>query len=150
MGFSKEDLLNRTNPCYVYKTCSTKFYSSLLYTWFNFTNVEPCNSSEVLKQNIWKDVSICIGNDIIYKSYKDWVNAGITSIKDIFNVMNCSFMKREELERIYNINISIMKYNQIISAIPRKWKRQFYRHHCSLILIQVIKFHINVSAIYEQ
>ena len=129
MGFSKKDLLNRTNPCYVYKTCSTKFYSSLLYTWFNFTNVEPCNSSEVLKQNIWKNVSICIGNDIIYKSYKDWVNAGITSIKDIFNVMNCSFMKREELERIYNINISIMKYNQIISAIPRKWKRQFYRHH---------------------
>ena len=32
-------------------------------------------------------------------------------------------MKREELERMYNINISIMKYNQIISAIPREWKR---------------------------
>ena len=94
-----------------------------LYTWFNFTNIEPCNNSEVLQQNIWKNVSICIGNDTIYKNYKDWVNAGITSIKDIFNVANCSFMKREELERIYNINIAIMKYNQMISAIPRKWKR---------------------------
>ena len=123
MGFSKDDLLNRTNPCCVYKTCSTKFYSSLLYTWFNFTNVEPCNSSEVLQQNICKNVSICIGNDIIYKNYKDWVNAGITSMKDIFDTTNCSFMKREELERMYNINISIMKYNQIISAIPREWKR---------------------------
>ena len=28
MGFSKEDLLYRSNPCYVYKTCSTKFYLS--------------------------------------------------------------------------------------------------------------------------
>ena len=98
MGFSKEDLFNRTNPCYVYKTCSTKFYSSLLYTWFNFINVEPCNSSEVLQQNIWKNVSICIGNDIIYKNYKDLVNAGITSIKDIFNVTNCSFMKEKSLK----------------------------------------------------
>ena len=88
----------------------------------NFTNIEPCNSSKVLQQNIWKNSSICIGNDVIYKNYKDWVNAGITSIKDIFNSTNCSFMKREELERIYNINISVMKYNQIISAIPRKWK----------------------------
>ena len=32
-------------------------------------------------------------------------------------------MKIEEVERIYNINIAIMKHNQIISAIPRKWKR---------------------------
>ena len=32
-------------------------------------------------------------------------------------------MKREELERICDINIYVMKYNQIISAIPRKWKR---------------------------
>ena len=68
-------------------------------------------------------MSICIGNDIIYKNYKDWVNAGITSIKDIFDIKNCSFMNREELERMYNINITIMKYNQIISASPRKWKR---------------------------
>ena len=36
--------------------------------------------------------------------------------------MNFSFMEREALERIYNINISVMKYNQIITAIPRKWK----------------------------
>ena len=116
MGISKEDLLNRINPC-------NAIYSSLLYTWFNFTNAEPCNSSEVLQQNIWKNTSIRIDNDIIYTSYKDWVNAGITSITDIFNVTNCSFMKRKELERIYNINISVMKYNQIISAITRKWKR---------------------------
>ena len=94
-------------------------------------------------------MSICIGNDIIYKNYKDWVNAGITSIKDIFDIKNCSFMNREELERMYNINISIMKYNQIISAIPRSG-RDFYRHHCSLMLVQEIEFHINVSVIYKQ
>ena len=70
-----------------------------------------------------ENVLICIGNDIIYKNYKDWLNAGITSIKDIFNVTNCSCMKREGRERLYNINIYVMKYNQIIyAAILRKWK----------------------------
>ena len=102
---------------------------------FKFTNVEPCNSSEFLQQN----------NDIIYKN---WVNAGITSIKYIFNLMNCSFIQREELERIYNINISVMKYNQLISAIQKKNGRHFYRHQCSLIFVQVIKIHINDSVIY--
>ena len=35
-------------------------------------------------------------------------------------------MTKKQIENKYNINVSIMDLNSIISAIPRNWKKQIY------------------------
>ena len=53
---------------------------------------------------------------------KEWENKGISILKDILND-NGSFKTCNNLQLEYNLNIDTMKYNSLITAIPKKWTK---------------------------
>ena len=96
------------------------FYKQVLETWFDFVSVEPTSKKEVLDECLYNNVFLLIDNKPINNAYHDWFRAGILYVKDLFNQFN--YLKsKENLEIQYGINIPVMKYNMLVSTIPKKW-----------------------------
>ena len=133
-GIQESDLTNKLKVCFLIKH-SSQFYSQILDFWYNFYSVEPQNYREILSEQIWKNHFIQINSRPISKDYVSWRNAGILHINDLLN--GNLFLSKNELSLKYNLNISDMEYNCLISAIPKKWKKVIARRlHLEAIIIK--------------
>jgi hypothetical protein len=99
-------------------------WDEILKEWCEENYQEVNNIDEIMQQCIWFNSHIKIQKKVVL--WKKWEKHGIKWIADLLeedNDGNLSFLSREEMEECYDIKISHMDYNSILSAIPREWKR---------------------------
>jgi len=119
-GLSETDLTSKLSIDYIDPKCGD-FYTQILKYWFTFYSVEPVKKEEILNEKLFKNSFIKINNTYVHKEYKDWQIAGLTHVKYIYN--NNIILTKEQLEERYHIHIPDMKYNSLISALPKNWKK---------------------------
>jgi hypothetical protein len=120
---SPEELSLKLTPTFL-PPCSTLFYQQILDIWYNVYNVEPKDVGEILKERIWRNSRILIGGVLVQYGYRAWENSGIKRIQDLVNVQNGRILTPQEIQDKYLIVVEIMKYNCIVSAIPKQWKKR--------------------------
>ena len=97
------------------------FYKQIFEYWFELYSVHPVSTNDILNEKIWNNKYILINEKPI--CYKTWQQQGITIINHIVTE-NGDFYDRDELARIYNIQVDIMAYNSLKSSIPQLWRKQ--------------------------
>ena len=80
MGLSREQLFYKIMFNNVKLKPQTSFYSNLLSIWFNFVTVEPMTFKELLKENLFQNDLIAIGDRAIDAEYSDWQHRGIAKV----------------------------------------------------------------------
>ena len=80
----------------------------------------PQTKEQILEEIIWNNRFILIEGLSVY--YREWHNAGITRVKDIFN--KNKFLAPDVLSNKFALKSSnFLKYLALCSAIPRDWIR---------------------------
>jgi hypothetical protein len=75
---------------------------------------------QVLRETIWNSSYIKADNKTIY--YKNWVQKGITFLKDLINQRG-QIMDKEEFLAHTGIKLRPLQYESVIAAIPKVWKK---------------------------
>ena len=99
------------------------FYKQLFEAWNKIKECPEDDPFKVRREVLWFNKLITTGGKkgkLI--CYKDWYKSGIVFIHDIVNE-DGNIKSIEELETEFNIQISPMDYNSLITSIPVKWKR---------------------------
>ena len=96
----------------------TKFYEQVLKSWYELFNYIPNSPNEILNEYVLHNKSIKIGGKVIDKKYINSPNLKIIDITE-----KNGFKTLIQLNSTLENNITQMKYNSIISAIPVLWKR---------------------------
>lgn len=85
--------------------------------WYSLYITEPENDSEILQEQLYNNSFILIGNTPIKEGYENWKQHNICHIKDLIKLQTGTIYDPKELGEVYAIQIDIMKYNSLISAI---------------------------------
>ena len=99
--------------------CKSAFWTDVLKTWAEYNFVNPQCPEEVGNQILWYNSLIRVAESFVF--YKEWYEKGIIYVKDL--VRNDKIVSLEQLCYLYDESFSAMKYNCLISATPRVWKR---------------------------
>ena len=95
------------------------FYKQLLQYWFDFYATKPEGVTEILSECIWYNKYITVDNAPIF--YKNAYANGLKYINDVLDDTG-KVLSRNNLNEKFDIDLSIMSYNSLYSAIPRLWK----------------------------
>ena len=96
------------------------FYKDTLLIWQTLNQHTPQTKEQILEEIIWNNRFIKIEGLSVY--YREWHNAGITRVKDIFN--KNKFLAPDVLSNKFSLKSSnFLKYLALCSAIPRDWIR---------------------------
>ena len=104
-------------------------WDSILSAWCSYNYREPITVEEILNQPLWYNSHIRRQNKpfVIRALY----NRGLVYIKDIVNVEQGQIMSFSEVTVLSgHLQLNIF-YNQLLSAIPQKWK-QTLRQSCHI------------------
>jgi hypothetical protein len=104
-------------------------WDEILQEWCkeNFTTVS--NLDEIMQQCLWYNSYIKVQNKVLL--WKNWDEHGIRWIADLLieeQDGSLRILNREELEEYYDLKIPHMKYNSLLTAIPRVWKQKIRRN----------------------
>ena len=97
------------------------FYLQLFHYWYELHSRPPENAHNMLDEYIWYNKRILISNKPIY--YDQWYKKGIKRVNNVMK-LNGTFYTPNELSVRHGINIDLMMYNSVISAIPKEWKKE--------------------------
>ena len=100
------------------------FYKQILEYWFNFIDIEPDKTS-IFEESLWFNKYVTVNRRPLYqefKNYKNFIQARLAKIKHLIKNVDNKILKREELEEVYNVPISQLSYDSLVSSIPLKWK----------------------------
>jgi hypothetical protein len=123
LGENVSDLLmyNLDEKALRNKNLGDSFYNDMMPIWANIHYTTPLKSDDIAKQILVNNSNIKIGNNPI--SLKMWPYQNkVRFIKDLLN-QDREIAPKEYIETKYNIMIPTMRYNSIISAIPKGWKK---------------------------
>jgi hypothetical protein len=95
------------------------FYLQLFHFWYELHSRPPEDAKKMLDEYIWYNKRILIDNKPIY--YAHWYEQGIKKVYDIIK-LDGTFYSLNELSIRHRVDIDLMKYNSVISAIPKEWK----------------------------
>ena len=99
------------------------FWFEVLSIWcsFNYWSAElTYNTNKILNTNIWYNSDIRINKKPVF--WKIWYEAGIHSIKHLFNVRNMAFYSWEEFGKLYAIKGNYLHLYSIVAARPKVWR----------------------------
>ena len=91
-----------------------------MQTWAEIHYHEPLNSEDACQQILWFNSAIKIGNKFLKNNLME--QKGLVFIKDLLD-NHGKIANRTYIQEKYNTEISIMYYNSMVSAIPKKWKK---------------------------
>ena len=91
------------------------FYQQVFAAWIKFLKSPDDDSFNIRREIIWWNKNIQINKKEIL--YKEWLDSGIITLHDILQE-NGEFRSKQSLEQEFGIDIDIMKYNGLKSAIP--------------------------------
>ena len=103
------------------------FYKQILEYWFNSIDIEPDKTS-IFEESLWFNKYVTVNRRPLYqdfKNYKNFIQAGLAKIKHLIKNVDNKILKREELEEVYNVHISQLSYNSLVSSIPLKMEAYF-------------------------
>ena len=83
-----------------------------------YSSVQPKCLEELLEDIIWNNKYIVVNIEPI--CYKKWIDKGIVQIKDIISCEG-NILTMNEIRARYNLEVSLMEYNSLISAFPKVW-----------------------------
>lgn len=110
-----------------------EFQKQVVDMWYQTYSVAPCGQNQILRERLWMNCFILVNNKPLRGGYELWKDNGIIHIKDIVNEDLSCFLKPLELENKYSITVDLMRYNSLISAIPREWKTTVFLKEKSFI-----------------
>jgi len=93
------------------------FYKEALEAWQKLTVSTPESKEQILEEIIWNNRFITIDGSSVY--YKQWHEAGVTKIGDIFK--EDSFLTFNDFASTFQIKTNFLKYYGLCHAIPKKW-----------------------------
>jgi len=97
------------------------FYSDLLTVWRNANkHNSPENRAEVEAQLLNNNKHLLIGKKSVYIA--ELCDKHIDRLNQWLNHRG-EFFSYQEMRNRYNVSFDVLRYNQIISAIPQDWKR---------------------------
>ena len=117
-NFSKED-------CKIFAKDSL-FWKSVVQSWAQYNFDSPNTDTEVVNQILWYNSYIKIQGNLVF--WQDWFEKGVIYLKDI--IIEDKLMTKIQIETLYDLIIPVMRYNQIISAIPNEWKNMINSTAC--------------------
>jgi hypothetical protein len=103
-----------------FKSWMPMFYRQIFDAWEK-TKVAPVEDPfKIRREILWFNKNIKIkGKEICYRK---WYEKGIVMLHDLVNE-NGDFIDSQVLSNKYGIEIKVMDYNSLKSAIPQVWKR---------------------------
>ena len=102
------------------------FYAEMFSIWAKISYIEPVTINEILRQPIWDNDLILIGNKTV--RYKNWTQAGIQYIADLVD-NNGQLASINYLNNKYLTRIKQHEYNSITHCIPQIWKKNIKEAH---------------------
>ena len=117
-NINKEDLTHKFKVNYLTNT-NSRFSNQILQYWYSLYSVEPSDVPQILSERLWDNSFITIDNKPVPSSYISGLK--INQVKELYNFN--ILMNRDQLLDKYSINISIMKYNSLVAAIPKHWRQ---------------------------
>ena len=96
------------------------FYQEVLEAWQKLVLFSPVTKEQILDEIIWNNGFIRIDGFSVY--YKQWHEAGVTKISDIFR--GDSFLTFNEFLSKFQVKTNFLKYYGLCHAIPQKWINQ--------------------------
>ena len=107
------------------------FWKNILEIWSEFYT---CNDNpDPRSEPLWYNPNIKVGGKVIF--YKHWFNAGINCVNDLLDNEGVLYEHREFV-RNYNLNENFLRYNSVISAIPKIWKNIIINKEEKLALVE--------------
>jgi len=94
------------------------FWKDVLKCWCEYNYTQKNNSAG--NQIIWLNSRIRVDNKTLY--HAECIENQLHTLKDLYYETN--LLDRNIINMLYDVNLTIMEYNSIISAIPREWKFQ--------------------------
>jgi hypothetical protein len=109
----------------VHLNIKSEFWRHVITSWCSYNYIEKIQVEDLKQQIIWMNSQIRVAN----KPLKI-----ISLIHNQFSRMDQLYeqgllLDRNMLNLIYDIELSVMQYNSIISAIPRLWHRYMREEH---------------------
>ncbi len=107
------------------KTKFNLFWQDVITAWCSFHATDHATPENIMAQPIWLNKNIKIDSKPIF--YKRWTQKGIFFINDLLNE-NGSFYSSRDIRQKYNLQINILEYLGLLSAIPQVWKNMIKNH----------------------
>ena len=109
----------------------TSFHKQILTAWYKATTLNPLTVNDIRDQFLLHNHHIKINNNIISESFFRSPALRNITIGDILS-NDGLILPIEVLNQSINSNIHLLKYNALISAIPKKWKETTRRNIINL------------------
>lgn len=97
------------------------FWRNIFEIWQELNTEIIYNESDFRSRPLWFNPDIKIGKSTIFLNNLS-IN-GINFVNDLIS-HDGNFLKHEDFNRLYILNLNHLTYNGIIGAIPRTWKTQ--------------------------
>ena len=101
--------------------CKNKFWEDVLSIWckYNFEKVDEKDSQQISNQILWYNSHIKIGGQVCFS--QELYDKGIIQVKDLS--INGRILGHKDLCLFYEIEYPVLKYNQLVDAIPIAWRK---------------------------
>jgi len=100
-------------------TIRSQFWKHVLISWCSYNFERDIKENKIQSQIIWLNSNIHVDRQTLYN--KECVENNLWKIEQIYeqNIL----LDRNMINIIYDINLTQMQYNSMISAIPREWRK---------------------------
>ena len=111
---------------FLYYKCDVKylsmpsFYRQFFHYWYELHSRPPEGITEILDEFLWFNKRILINSKPVF--YQQWNDSGVKRVRDVIK-QNGLFYTPDQLLVEYGMNVDIMMYNSLKSAIPKVWKQ---------------------------
>ena len=92
--------------------CKTNFHKQLIQSWYKISCSEPHLAKHILNQYLLENHKITINNKVYNKE---------TKLIDIIDTQG-EILSRPAIRDKLDWDISQLKYNSLITSVPKKWK----------------------------
>ena len=116
-----QNLINKNLPPTYANKPKTEFHKQIVQSWLTIYAREPICPEEVKDQWLCHNQFVKIDNKLIDYEFCQNIRLYNIKSKDIINESG-KIISRQQLSINLNCTITILQYNSIVSAFPRKWK----------------------------
>ena len=133
-------LKTRFNEQVMEKCKLSEFYKDLLKRFkIMFPPKEPTSGEMVRKEIVWHNEKVMINNSPVF--FLEMQQNGIMYLGDLIT-RNGKFLTYEQFCEKYNARIDLLRYQGLISAIPKIWKLKLLQHREPLEAMETREMHI--------
>ena len=119
-GISDKNLLLHKLSKDHFPKSQSKFYDSVLLSWYSFFSVSPSTVQEIMNEKIAYNKYITIGGMPLLPNFNVIKETGITKLSQLYQ--GSEIKSKKNLDQQYGGKVLELAYNSLVSAIPKHWK----------------------------